>query len=717
MKTSFSLRHRLTLSVIAMLVGVACLYFLFNKEFYLTNTQNLVQHIQSDTEISLKKQLRRRGEALGTVLTENLFDQLYTYNVESTFEMLKPVLALEEVSKLHVIDKDGQLFHDGSETLWHFGTAIEAQDTIDFTMTNNQIFIEENDDTLIMCFPISESDIVIGALYMVLSLEIISKDMAIEFESVEELRNLDQQRFVSLQLWLTFSILVAGAIIAWAWAGEITRPLKKLINHLNYFGSENFSPVQIKARTDEIGELANSFNEMGGKINRRTDAIKYMAYHDSLTNLPNRLKFTEHVEHALKQPDISSMHLFFIDLDEFKSINDTHGHAIGDEMLVIVSKRLQALIEHHIALSSHHLSQQYNLVSRIGGDEFLICIVNASSHHIEGMANAILKCLQRPIALANEERVAGGSIGVSSYPEYSYNADELIKQSDMAMYSAKDQGRNVYCEFNMEMKKLAEHKSEIEVELRKALDNLEQFELWYQPKFELKSHKIVGAEALVRWNHPQRGYIFPNDFIEIAESSDIILNIGEALVKQLAKTLQHWKTSGLIDDDFHVAINLSARQIYRQNLHQILQNCLKQHQLNPSHIQVEVTESLLIADERKADQVLTKIQDLGIDVWLDDFGTGYSSLSYLQNLSFNGVKVDRSFIQNIDTNIKNQKLVHAVISLANSLNLDTVAEGIETQEEADIAIELGCHIGQGYLFAKPMPANELETSWLENRNV
>lgn len=712
MKTSFSLRHRLTLSIIAILVAVASIYFFFNKEFYLTNTQHLVQHIQSDTEISLKKQLRRRGEALGTVLTENLFDLLYTYNVESTYEMLKPVLALEEVNKLHVIDENGELFHDGSETLWHFGADLDNPEIINFTMTNNQIFLEELDDTLIMCFPISESGVVIGALYMVLSLEIINRDMTAEFESVEELRALDQQKFVSLQFWLTICILVVGIIIAWAWAGEITRPLKKLINHLNHFGSENFNPLKIKARTDEIGELANSFNEMGGKINRRTDAIKYMAYHDSLTNLPNRLKFTEHVEDALQQPDVKSMHLFFIDLDEFKSINDTHGHAVGDEMLVIVSERLKALVEHHIALSSHHLSQQYNLVSRIGGDEFLICIVNASHHHIEGMGNAILKCLQRPIALANEERIAGGSIGISSYPVYSDHADELIKQSDMAMYSAKEQGRNTYCEFNMEMKKLADHKSKMEVELRKSLDQLDQFELWYQPKIELKSHKIVGAEALVRWKHPQRGYIFPNDFIEIAESSDIILNIGEALIKQLAETLRLWKDADLINDEFHVAINLSARQIYRQDLHGIFQSCLKKYKLSPSIIQVEVTESLLIADERKADQVLTQIQDLGIDVWLDDFGTGYSSLSYLQNLSFNGVKVDRSFIQNIDTNTKNQKLVHAVISLANSLELDTVAEGIETQKEVDVAIALGCHIGQGYFFAKPMPAKELESNWL-----
>jgi diguanylate cyclase (GGDEF)-like protein len=424
---------------------------------------------------------------------------------------------------------------------------------------------------------------------------------------------------------------------------------------------------------------------------RRAEAkIAHLARHDMLTNLPNRVLFREHLENAFDrlQPD-RGFAVHCLDLDHFKTVNDTLGHPIGDELLKLVAARLIEAVP------------ATDFMARIGGDEFAVVQTNVTQpEQCSQLASRIVELVSRPYDIDGRHIVIGTSIGIAIAPNDGANPDLLLKNADMALYLAKGDGRGTHRFFEREMDKRLQSRRALELDLRKAIANSE-FELYYQPILYLQTGKVSGFEALVRWNHPEKGMISPADFIPVAEETGLILPLGEWVLRTACHHAAHWP------QPVGVAVNLSAMQFKGRNLVQLTLNALAASGLAAGRLDLEITESVLLQDETHTIAILHQLRDIGVQISMDDFGTGYSSLAYLRNFPFDKIKIDRSFVRDMLVRKDCQAIVHAVVGLARSLGITTIIEGIETKEQLDTAKADGCDEGQGYLFSKPMPEGQV----------
>jgi diguanylate cyclase (GGDEF)-like protein len=424
---------------------------------------------------------------------------------------------------------------------------------------------------------------------------------------------------------------------------------------------------------------------------RRAEAkIAHLARHDMLTNLPNRVLFREHLENAFEriQPG-RGFAVHCLDLDHFKTVNDTLGHPIGDELLKLVAVRLTEAVP------------PTDFIARIGGDEFAVVQTNVSRpEQCSQLASRIVETVSRPYDIDGRHIVIGASIGIAIAPNDGANPDMLLKNADMALYLAKGDGRGTHRFFEREMDKRLQLRRALELDLRKAIANGE-FEVYYQPILYLQTGKVSGFEALVRWNHPERGMIPPLDFIPLAEETGLILPLGEWVLRTACAHAAKWP------QPVGVAVNLSAMQFKGRNLVQLTLNALAASGLAAARLDLEITESVLLQDETHTLALLHQLREIGVRISMDDFGTGYSSLAYLRNFPFDKIKIDRSFVRDMLVRKDCQAIIRAVVGLARSLGITTIIEGIETKEQFAFAKADGCDEGQGYLFAKPMPEREI----------
>ncbi|MCX7313532.1 MAG: EAL domain-containing protein [Alphaproteobacteria bacterium] len=424
---------------------------------------------------------------------------------------------------------------------------------------------------------------------------------------------------------------------------------------------------------------------------RRAEAkIAHLARHDMLTNLPNRVLFREHLENAFDRIQTGrGFAVHCLDLDHFKTVNDTLGHPIGDELLKLVAIRLIEAVP------------ATDFIARIGGDEFAVVQTNVSQpEECSLLASRIVELVSRPYDIDGRHIVIGASIGIAVAPNDGVNPDLLLKNADMALYLAKGDGRGTHRFFEREMDKRLQSRRALELDLRKAIANGE-FEVYYQPILYLQTGKVSGFEALVRWNHPERGMISPLDFIPLAEETGLILPLGEWVLRTACAHAAKWP------QPIGVAVNLSAMQFKGRNLVQLTLNALAASGLPSSRLDLEITESVLLQDEAHTLSLLHQLREIGVRISMDDFGTGYSSLAYLRNFPFDKIKIDRSFVRDMLVRKDCQAIVRAVVGLARSLGITTIIEGIETKEQLAGAKADGCDEGQGYLFAKPMPEREV----------
>jgi diguanylate cyclase (GGDEF)-like protein/PAS domain S-box-containing protein len=417
--------------------------------------------------------------------------------------------------------------------------------------------------------------------------------------------------------------------------------------------------------------------------------IAHMAHHDALTDLPNRIRFREEMTEALSRVDRGeTLAVLCIDLDHFKDVNDTFGHPVGDALLRQVSERLRNCV------------RPSDTVARLGGDEFAI-IQTAANQPVTAtaMANRIIQELAVPFDLGGHQAVIGASIGISVAPDDGDDADELLKKADIALYRAKEDGRGTYRFFEAEMDARMQRRRALELDLRKALP-LHQFEVHYQPLLNLENNEISGFEALVRWRHPERGMVQPNDFIPLAEETGLIGPIGNWVLNQACSDALKWP------DHVKIAVNLSPVQFNKTLVLDVI-FALSRSGLAPNRLELEITETVLMQDTDSTIGVLNQLRDLGVRIAMDDFGTGYSSLSYLRKFPFDKIKIDRSFIKELDETADSIAIIRAVTGLGATLGISTTAEGVETVEQLRRLRLEGCTEAQGFLISKPMPASEL----------
>lgn len=429
---------------------------------------------------------------------------------------------------------------------------------------------------------------------------------------------------------------------------------------------------------------------------RKTHAkMEKLAFYDPLTGLENRRLFKDRLDQCLKQVKRNKlmMSLLFLDLDQFKRINDTLGHDAGDDLLCTVARRIKRCV------------REVDIVARLGGDEFTILLPELKdSRSAAHVADKILKSLSKPIQLGTQEVIVSASIGITMAPDDSLNASVLMRNADLAMYRAKDQGRNNFQFFTDDMNIESVARMSLENELRLAVNN-EDFLVYYQPQVDLKRKVVCGFEALVRWKHIEFDMIPPERFIPVAEETGLIVQLGEIVLRKACMQLKQLEASGITG--LTVAVNLSARQFRDQNLIGMVKRILNETNLDAKYLELEITESMLMDNIDQAVDILKQLKTLGLTVSIDDFGTGYSSLSYLTRLPIDKLKVDRSFVCNLPHDASHMAITTTIITMAQELKLDVIAEGVETIEQVECLMNKDCHVLQGYLFSMPVSAQEL----------
>jgi diguanylate cyclase (GGDEF)-like protein/PAS domain S-box-containing protein len=430
---------------------------------------------------------------------------------------------------------------------------------------------------------------------------------------------------------------------------------------------------------------------------RSDEYIAHMARHDALTDLPNRVLLRERLNHELKRVKRGEcLAVLCLDLDRFKSINDALGHPIGDELLRLVANRLR------------NCTREPDTVARLGGDEFAIIMTQMQQPtDAAALSKRIRESIICPYHIEGHQILTDISIGISVAPFDAEEVEPLLRNADMALYGAKADGRGTFRFFEPEMNTRMQARREMEMDMRKALVGKE-FELYYQPLVNLQTNEINGFEALLRWNHPKRGMISPADFIPMAEETGLIVPLGEWVLKAACYEAVNWP------DHIKVAVNLSPTQLNNRNLLGVVTGALAESGMPARRLQLEITETVLLQNTFATLATLHELHKLGVQIALDDFGTGYSSLSYLRSFPFDKIKIDRSFIQDMSDSVEPAAIVQAVANLAKCLKMDSTAEGVETQRQADMLQSMGCTEMQGYLFSRPRPAHEIRQLYFGN---
>lgn len=508
-------------------------------------------------------------------------------------------------------------------------------------------------------------------------------------------------------LWIGTAIFFIYTALTFLLANGLQRlisePIKSLALSMQTISREkNYSLRVQKSSHDELGSLFDGFNDMLAEIEIRDQELRdsktdldYLAHHDPLTQVANRLLFHDRLEHSLARAKRMKLRLaiLYIDLDRFKNVNDSLGHHVGDEVLCTVTERLSNLV------------READTLARLGGDEFVIILEQfKKTDDVGRYVEKLLREMAQTIEIFDQQLHVTASVGISLYPENGDDVDSLMQAADIAMYQAKGNGSNIYQFYSAEMNVNARESLLLENQLRDALKK-KQLVLYYQPQVELKTGRLIGFEALIRWNHPDLGVVSPLDFIPLAEKSGLIVPIGEWILhtacKQMKNIQEQWQLPLVM------AVNISPRQFLHPSFVQTVAEVLYRTKLKPGFLELEITESMVMGDVDLAISKMNEFNKMGVQLAIDDFGTGYSSLEYLKKFPIAKLKIDQSFVRGLGSDANDAAIVNSVIALGKSMNLEVIAEGVETVEQLDFLKKEGCDQGQGYLFSKPLPVAEL----------
>lgn len=594
----------------------------------------------------------------------------------------------------------------------------EVRGNLVFGRLLNQYVVNYISETVEIEFTIKDTSTLLTTNHVVIAFEdkttyVLHKTIEDQFELHNYMYEVTVPKTVEIIIENTTGVII-GLVITVALIGAVIiimfidqNVLKRLLflhNDLKVIGHETSSMkrLPISNTSDEITFVAKEINTLLDSINRQEKEINVLAYHDYLTGLPNRLRFNEIIHDAILEAKASKEHfaVLFLDLDSFKSVNDTMGHVIGDDLLIEVARRIQTVLTSNC------------VIARAGGDEFLILSRNTTQDEAQALASDILSVFKEKFQVQKQFIYTSTSIGVAMYPSDGIDAVSLIRNADIAMYYSKDQGKNKYQLCDIDLKNRVRKESQIRSALYDALKNNE-FYLHYQPQIDSLDKRILGFEALLRWNNPKLGFVPPNDFIGIAEKLGLIDDIGFYVLRSACRQNQKWFAKYGIQ--YPISINLSINQFQSGKLRDQIVTVLNETKMDPSKLELEITESLVMKDTELIISMLHSIKKLGVVISIDDFGTGYSSMNHLKEMPIDIIKIAMPFVQDYK-NPKTASIIQTIINLSKSLKIETIAEGVETYEQAVFLQRIGCSFMQGYYYYKPMPANQIEEEIFEKHN-
>jgi len=620
-----------------------------------------------------EQQLEERGRALGRLIALVSPEAMLGFDFLLLNDYTREVSTQPDVVYGVIMSPDGELLSAHIDETDPFVKKQLRSGTHD---ARELLKLRATRDELInLSFPITHNGKILGYFLVGLSREALT----------EEFR---RQMAVKL-LALAGVVLLVGIAIHVVFRYRVLQPIQRLITASRDVGRGLHALVEVKS-SDELGLLTKAFNTMAEGVKQEQDKLHRQANFDTLTGLPNRLMAFDRINVEVSRAKRSKQRfaVYFVDLDNFKDVNDSLGHAAGDRLLIAIGLRVQAAL------------RDGDTVARLGGDEFLVLASDiASEVQVERIAERLLQAVAEPLDLGGRRLVAQCSIGIALFPENGDDVETLVANADNAMYQAKSNHRGSFTFFTDEMNARLRKRVQIEQDLRAAIE-LGQLRVYFQPIVDAGGRRHRGAEVLLRWNHPEKGAVSPTEFIPIAESNGSIVGIGDWVLEQACRCWSTWHDSG-IHPGF-LAINISRIQ-FRRRFSARLAELMSIYRVPSEAVELEITESVLLDDHHQVAEELGRLRAMGVKLSLDDFGTGYSSLSYLKRFRFDVLKIDRSFVAGLPDNEDDVLLVKAILAMAKGLDLAVVAEGVETEEQLGFVTSQGCDSAQGYLLGMPMP--------------
>ncbi len=648
-----------------------------------------------------QENLKRKGEVLVNNAIPGISAEIRNKNPEALQSKLHDLKKQHDVVYAIVFDNDGIILADAAEgssngkpMLDPLATAASA------AVAGNKTVSQWNEKLLDISTPIILDGKRVGGLRIGMVLNAPSMSNATLLQPLKQNLNQSNDRHWRWLLATTAGMFFLGGILLYLLERHVIRPVRDLSLATDQMEQGRYADVNLSSsRQDEIGGLTRAFSRMSAGVARHDREIRRMAYTDSLTGLANRLAFREALEERLltMQANSGELALLFIDLDDFKRVNDTLGHEEGDEVLNQLALRVKSTLDEHGLPGSQ--------VARFSGDEFIVLFLKPEIRNSANeLAEALLENIRKPLILNGSPLYLTASIGVTLFPFDANAAGVLLKNADIAMYQAKVAGKNCYRFYSRAMDQAVERRVQLEQDLRGAFERGEMG-LMYQPIYSLTDGRIVGAEALMRWQHPRLGMVPPVMFIDVAEQSGLIDMLGRHALVLACNDAAMWSSSdGTLP---FVSVNVSSKQLRGGELIDVVETVLASSGLKPHQLHLELTETAILTDENQASVLLSRIRATGVKVWLDDFGTGFSGLSHLRRVPVDGVKIDRSFVTDLLRDPDDLALTTAIIAMAHSLGITVVAEGIETEGQYGVLRERGCDQGQGFWLGRPMLSQEV----------
>jgi diguanylate cyclase (GGDEF)-like protein len=676
-------------------IGIAALLFMGVVALLLTRQAAMQREMVSMGDTVLRdlyeRSVRSRAETLAHSLAQDLANPLYYMDMDAIGTLLANTRRQSVVGYVEVLDPQGRLVHDGSREIAGYGQpppdplAARAAAAMAPAVQQTRDLLEADE-------PIMIGRERIGVVRVGMSLQRVR---ALEADANRRLGSRlaeTGRRHLDLVAVLLALLAFSGVVAAVYLQRTVVRPIRSLSRAARDIETGRYEVEVPEVRNrDEVGELAQAFVRMSRSVARHDREVRRMAYTDALTGLANRLAFHEVLEQRLHHGRVAQA-LLFADIDDFKRINDSLGHEAGDAALLQFVARVTTVLGEVVGPDA--------VMARFGGDEFVVLVqgedIAARAAHV---ANRIIAELRRPMLVLSREVFIGISLGITLFPDDGRDASTLLKNGDIAMYQAKLAGKNCYRFYSRAMEQAVERRARLERELRGAWERGE-IHLVYQPIVALPSRRIVGAEALMRWDHPAMGTIAPAVFIEIAEQTGLIEVIGPAVLVAACEEAQRWpQRDGRAP---FLSVNISPRQLRDLALDKRVEAALAHSGLAPARLHLELTETAIAGDEIQAASLMARLGRLGIKVWLDDFGTGFSGLNQLRQVPVDGVKIDKSFVADLQRDPDDLALTSAIISMSHALGITVVAEGIELESQLALLEARGCDYGQGYLFSRPL---------------
>ncbi|RDZ29080.1 putative bifunctional diguanylate cyclase/phosphodiesterase [Lysobacter silvisoli] len=708
MNLRFGLQAKfLAMMVVALLVVLALIALLLNRQERMQREVLGVSR-QAMTEM-VTDNLRRHNEGMVGQLAESLANPLYYFDLDQIGVLSRATLRNPGISYVIVYDNDGNVLHDGSEEIPSYGKRMDDAMAYE-VIAARKLHTQWGESVMDVSAPIMIGAERLGGVRVGYDLKTMRQ---FQEQALSDLRGrldaLGQRHMIWIGL-LGVGLLALGALMVYLIQRFLVQPIRQLAEASMEIEAGHFDTnTPPSKRHDEVGDLMRAFGRMSQSLSRHDRDIRRMAYTDALTGLANRLAFRESLDQRLLQLRGAGrqLALLFADIDDFKRVNDTLGHDAGDDVLLQFANRIQETVT--------RLGGEDALLARFGGDEFVILVQDDEGHEqgvrarASHLADVLVAELGQPIVVHDRQVFLGTSIGVTLFPEDASGATALMKNGDIAMYQAKVAGKNCYRFYSRAMDQAVERRVHLEHELRGAWDRGE-LSLVYQPVYRLGDGAMVGAEALLRWRHPEQGLVAPSVFIDVAEQSGLIETLGPQVLRAACQDAVRWQhVRPAASEPLFVSVNVSPRQLRSGDLPNVVAACLHDTGLAAHNLHLELTETAVIGDEIHASNLLARLRSTGVKVWLDDFGTGFSGLSHLRRVPVDGVKIDRSFIADVLRDPDDLALTTAIIAMAHSLGITVVAEGVEKEGQYAVLRERGCDLAQGYWLGHPVGADEFMT--------